>query len=417
MGAELLFKRSTAQRQGLIKTASSDSTQIQREAGKLSLNFRLVDHDMITAKGCFDADKTKTTQRTKPPGRWRPRTPVRAAKALVSRCAFPVFPPWARPITSMSQLKPVQQGWSANMDTVLAAFYMVEQLLSDLGSRALENPACAGWKSGPRRRCEKPLAGHFTEASIWRLQDHSHRKKTMHPLTKNTFKTVALFGALTMMGAAHAAIEPDQGTWGLTLQARDIDKDGKVDAYYDTALKITWLRAGSISTMNWSTADAWAKQDRFGLSGWRLPTTVDKGSDGCTWSETGGTDCGYNPDSSVATGSEMAHLFFVTLGNKSIYVPGTTDVQAGSGLSNTGHFKNLQSNGYWSGTGYAQYPNSAWRFGTDVGLQSLYYKPYGAYALAVRPGDVAAAVPEPETYALMLLGLGVVLVARRRRAL
>ncbi len=39
---------------------------------------------------------------------------------------------------------------------------------------------------------------------------------------------------------------------------------------------------------------------------------------------------------------------------------------------------------------------------------------YPGYAMAVRAGDVAA-IPEPQTYALMLAGLaGLALVARRR---
>ncbi len=36
------------------------------------------------------------------------------------------------------------------------------------------------------------------------------------------------------------------------------------------------------------------------------------------------------------------------------------------------------------------------------------------FAVAVRPGDIAA-VPEPQTYALMLLGVGALLLAKRRR--
>jgi hypothetical protein len=35
--------------------------------------------------------------------------------------------------------------------------------------------------------------------------------------------------------------------------------------------------------------------------------------------------------------------------------------------------------------------------------------------VAVRSGDVTAAVPEPQSLAMLLLGLGVVAVARRRR--
>jgi hypothetical protein len=35
---------------------------------------------------------------------------------------------------------------------------------------------------------------------------------------------------------------PGQGTWQTTLQARDLDGDGQIDAFYDTVLNITWLR-------------------------------------------------------------------------------------------------------------------------------------------------------------------------------
>ncbi len=38
------------------------------------------------------------------------------------------------------------------------------------------------------------------------------------------------------------------------------------------------------------------------------------------------------------------------------------------------------------------------------------------FAVAVRPGDIAA-VPEPQTYALTLMGVGALLLAKRRRRL
>ncbi|MCV2357220.1 DUF1566 domain-containing protein [Paucibacter sp. B2R-40] len=242
----------------------------------------------------------------------------------------------------------------------------------------------------------------------------------MQNLMKKALKTAALVGTLHLVGVVQAAGVPGQGTWETTLQARDLDGNlaNGPEAFYDTALNVTWLRAANTSAMDWSAAKAWAEQDCFGLSGWRLPTTVDKGSDGCNWSYTGGTDCGYNPDSSVATGSEMAHLFFQSLGNKSAYVPGTTTPQPGYGLTNSGDFQNLQSNVYWSGTESAPNSNIAFSFVTVSGYQDVYYNYNYLYSLAVRPGDVTSAVPEPQTLALTLCGLtGLLLARRHQRAL
>ena len=99
----------------------------------------------------------------------------------------------------------------------------------------------------------------------------------------------------------------------------------------------------------------------------------------------------------------MGELYYTALGNP-----------AGGLLSNTGPFKNLQSNIYWSGTEFAPNPYFAWYFSTNYGHQIDYYKNNWFSALAVRPGDVAA-VPEPGMVALLLSGLAGVMVMRRRR--
>lgn len=223
---------------------------------------------------------------------------------------------------------------------------------------------------------------------------------------------------LMSVGAARAVGVPGQGSWETTLQARDIDKDGVTDAFYDTALNITWLRASRYEGMPWSAAKAWAEQDRFGLSGWRLPKTKDTGAPGCDLNYTGGTDCGFNPDSSVATGSEWAHLFYQSLGNKGLYAPGTRDAQAGFGLSNTGNFLNLNPDGIaWSGTEYAPEAGSAWYFEFQWGVQHFMPKDNRySNVMAVRDGDVAAAVPEPQTYVMLLMGLVALPLVRRRKS-
>ncbi len=76
------------------------------------------------------------------------------------------------------------------------------------------------------------------------------------------------------------------------------------------------------------------------------------------------------------------------------------------GLSNTGEFQNLISSFYWSGTEFAANSGNAWVFFFDNGVQFANGKVSSFFALAVRPGDVAAAaVPEPATFALLGIGL------------
>ena len=95
-------------------------------------------------------------------------------------------------------------------------------------------------------------------------------------------------------------------------------------------------------------------------------------------------------------------------------------------LENTGPFSNLQAYGYWFSLDYAVSPwtgvantDEAWRYSFYAGRQDNLADNDLLFAWAVHDGDVgqlAAPVPEPETYALMLAGLAMMVpLARRRR--
>jgi hypothetical protein len=71
---------------------------------------------------------------------------------------------------------------------------------------------------------------------------------------------------------------------------------------------------------------------------------------------------------------------------------------------------------FWSGTEHASNPLSeAWVFQTDSGWQAPGYKGAPFWAMAVHPGDVGVPIPEPQTYALFLLGLAGLALKMRRQ--
>ena len=182
---------------------------------------------------------------------------------------------------------------------------------------------------------------------------------------------------------------------------------------YDNVLNITWLAnanqgAGSSfddgsptsdGRMTWQNAVKWADNLNYGgYTDWRLPTALNQDGTGPCY--------GYSCNS-----SEMGHLF-------------STDGELISGQSITtsatlnSYFTNMQSGLYWSGTAYAPNPASfTWGFYTSFGYQDFNFQNYEYYAWAVRPGDVAAPIPEPETYAMLLAGLGLLgVVAKRKKS-
>lgn len=138
----------------------------------------------------------------------------------------------------------------------------------------------------------------------------------------------------------------------------------------DTTTHLVWLQDWSVNGgQTWAMQKAWAENLSFaGSSDWVLP--------GIT---------------------EYANLF----------------TAYGDLTSNTLPFVNVQTGRYWSGT--EDGPGVvAWYFRPDVGLQRNGDELNGHFAVAVRPADVTAAVPEPQTLLLALLALGAALVARPR---
>jgi len=232
-----------------------------------------------------------------------------------------------------------------------------------------------------------------------------------------TRKLLSVGGVALVSTVCAASPVSGQGTWETTLHARDINGDGIADAYYDSAQNITWLANWNVNGgdlpnaagfMFWHEANIWATTlDVYGVTGWRLPRAVDLDSPGCNHSLAGGTDCGYNV---ALHASELAHMYYATLGNLGICTPGDavcSPFQSGWGLKNTANFLWTNTDWYWTDTFYdGQVGNAYWRFNMQGGHQSWATSLNVSKAVAVRDGDVFRAVPEPSTIGLVLLGLG-----------
>ena len=156
--------------------------------------------------------------------------------------------------------------------------------------------------------------------------------------------------------------------------------------------------------MNWATANAWAAGlDIDGVTGWRLPTTLQP--DSSCGTQVGGVSSGYN-----CTGSEMGNLFYNVLGGTAGQSITT------SHNSNYNLFSNVQSYAYWSSTVFANNTQNAWRFGFAVGAQYDSAKSIDFHAWAVHSGKVGV-VPVPAAVWLFGSGLlGLVGIARRKKA-
>lgn len=243
------------------------------------------------------------------------------------------------------------------------------------------------------------------------------------------FRSIAvILGMSLATGTANAALE---------------SRDGGL-AYYDTVLNITWQANANLAatntfgvsgigfngpgTMTWDTAESWITAMNanvyLGLNIWRLPRVAPINGSSFTfapglpysYSYDGSTDLGYNvsaPGSPYpnATGSEMANLFYNTLGNRGQF--NTSGNLTGCSvvfpycITNAGPFSNIQSY-YWSGTEFAPDPLGAWEFHFAYGIQGAPNKALPDYAWAVALGDPLAVAIPPAAFlfpsALGLLG-------------
>ena len=188
---------------------------------------------------------------------------------------------------------------------------------------------------------------------------------------------------------------------------------------YDSDLNITWLQDFSYpKTSGYSSdgrllflsgAEQWAAALKFdGLTGWRLPT-INVLDNIFSYS---GTDWGYN---GTTNNNEFAHLWYVTLGNKSVY-----DMHgvAQAPIVNTGPFINMIANYYFlSNANGSVYPSKeGWVFDAGIGAEGLGSGGWG-YAIAVHSGDVFAVTPvhEPSIILLFCSSLGLLALTRRRK--
>jgi hypothetical protein len=262
--------------------------------------------------------------------------------------------------------------------------------------------ASAGHRSQERRLGENHEEDSHGDHPVRALGGHSHRSAGQSRKRAGVLRHRV---EITWLANANLAGTNTFGVTGINGDFADVPGGW-----------MTWQKAnewiGAVNTANY-----------LGANQWRMPNAIDTGLPGCTSFANGGTDCGYNTDPSAG---ELAHLFFVTLGNSSaVATDGTPTGCGGSSaapdycFTNTGPFQNLPPSlyaYYWYGTTYAPEPVNAWTFFFGAGYQAGDDKTDSCcyYVWAVHDGDPLNAVPIPAAVWLFGGALGALGVVRRR---
>jgi len=110
----------------------------------------------------------------------------------------------------------------------------------------------------------------------------------------------------------------------------------------------------------------------------------------------------------ISKGDELTELYYQELGSKA-YPASDMGI-----VDTNNNFMNEQLWAYWTNTEHKQNPSYSWVFSTGSGFQFYGDKNLKYYAWAVSPGQVAT-VPEPESTAMLFVGLGLIAFIARRR--
>lgn len=228
-----------------------------------------------------------------------------------------------------------------------------------------------------------------------------------------TFASIVRVGLAAAIGAFAVCTAPVHAA--TPLEGRTVT-GAKVDAYdpsavmiYDPDQDLTWVRDWNLNdgAREWDYHYQFLAQLEIGeFSGWRFPET------------TVGSYCFDPYTANFNCQGELRNLWVNSLGNgidQDRISTGPFLNMPGPDPEEYGGFYPVWSS-QWASFPYREDERFYAVFETSRGYYSSIVYFDAAYVVAVRDGDVASVVPETGSLAMFLMGLGVVLVALRKRS-